>query len=185
LSTAALIVWLITAVFGLVMLAIWVVDGGHGPNRFSPVLIFAHFMLAGSGLIVWVAYLFSDDERLAWVAFGDLVVVGVLGDFTLFRWLRLRRSAAAAAAAAVAAAEGAVPAPAATSVPVGSVFERAAPPAPSVPAPPPATAPRGSGRHGRPQPALRFPLPVVVIHGLLAATTITLVLLSALGVGES
>lgn len=91
-ASAVLVAWLGTAALGLVMLVTWIADGGPGAIRFTPALIFGHFLLAGAGLLVWVAYLFSGTRAPAWVAVGDLGLVALLGDFTLLRWLRLRRT---------------------------------------------------------------------------------------------
>lgn len=145
---AALIVWILTAGGGFVLLATWIAKGGarRGPgdgSRFPPGLIFGHFALAATGLVLWIIYVAVDKDVLAWLAFALLAVVAMLG-FTMFaRWIPTYRESQ----------RRAVPAggPAAT--------EAAGP----------------AERH--------FPVPVVGAHGLLAATTLVLVLLTALGVG--
>ncbi|GAA0993206.1 hypothetical protein GCM10009555_083450 [Acrocarpospora macrocephala] len=133
---AALITWLITAVGGFFMLSIWISRGGlrQRPTHLPVPLIFAHFLLAAAGLIVWIIYVAADVDALAWVAFVILLPVAVLGFTMLARWLQSRQGDAAAADA----------------------------------------------------PAERsFPVPVVIGHGLFAVITLVLVLLTALGVGES
>jgi hypothetical protein len=137
---AALITWVITAGGGFVLLAIWLARGGMRPqqgagNRIRPPLIMSHFLLAATGLVLWIVYLIDDKKTLAWIAFVLLLVVATLG-FAMFAiWLR-RRTAAA-----------------------GSVTE---------------------------QPAEQhFPIAVVGLHGILAATTLVLVFLTAIGVGGS
>jgi hypothetical protein len=141
---AALIAWLITAGGGFVLLAIWLMRGGmqqaqEAGNRIRPPLILSHFLLAAGGLVVWIIFLISDSDALAWIAFAILAVVAVLG-FTMFAiWLRRRQAQTGGAEMAT----------------------------PGVPA------------------EQHFPVPVVGVHGLLAVTTVVLVLLTALDVGSS
>ena len=142
---AALIAWLITAGGGFVLLSIWLARGGMqqaqgADNRIRPPLILSHFLLAAGGLVVWIIFLISDNDALAWIAFAILAVVAVLG-FTMFAiWLR-RRQARTGGGAEIA--------------------------TPGVPA------------------EQHFPVAVVGLHGLLAVTTVVLVLLTALDVGGS
>jgi hypothetical protein len=142
---AALIAWLITAGGGFVLLSIWLARGGmrqaqEAGNQIRPPLILSHFLLAAGGLVVWIIFLISDSDALAWIAFAILAVVAVLG-FTMFAiWLR-RRQARSGGGAEIA--------------------------TPGVPA------------------EQHFPVAVVGVHGLLAVTTVVLVLLTALDVGGS
>jgi manganese efflux pump family protein len=135
---AALITWLLTAGGGFVLLSIWLARGGMkqaaaAGDRIKPPLILTHFLLAATGLVLWIVYAFADSDALAWIAFVLLLIVAVLG-FTMFAiWLRGRRAPVT---------EGAPP-------------ER------------------------------QFPVAIVGLHGLLAATTLVLVLLTAAGVGGS
>ncbi|SRR6266705_3321323 len=94
---AALIAWVVTAGGGFVLLAIWLARGGMqqqiaAGNRIRPPLILSHFLLAASGLVVWVVYLATDSDALAWIAFAVLVVVALLGWTMFFIWLRRRRA---------------------------------------------------------------------------------------------
>ena len=93
---AALITWLLTAAGGFVLLLVWVNRGGmrqkEAGNRIRPPLIMSHFLLAATGLVLWIVYVFSDTDALAWIAFAILVVVALLG-WTMFAiWLRRRRT---------------------------------------------------------------------------------------------
>jgi len=133
---AALISWIVTAAGGFFLLTIWYSRGGmqqREGGRIRAPLILSHFGLAAIGLVLWIIYVATDSEALAWIAFALLLVVAVLG-FTMFAiWWRRRQLGAAAGEAA--------------------------------------------------EPAeQRFPVPVVALHGLLAVTTLILVLLSALEV---
>ncbi len=97
---AALITWLLTAAGGFVLLLVWVNRGGmrqkEPGNRIRPPLIMSHFLLAATGLVLWIVYVFSDTDALAWIAFAILVVVALLG-WTMFAiWLRRRRTMEAA-----------------------------------------------------------------------------------------
>jgi hypothetical protein len=136
-DVAALVAWVLTAGGGFFLFGTWVARGGpqqarSGETRFPPALLFGHLLLAATGLVLWIAYVASDADGLAWAAFVVLLPVALLGFAMLFRWVAERRTAGAASPAA----------------------------------------------------EQRFPVPVVVLHGVLAVTTLVLVLLSAAGVGE-
>src|SRR4051794_2053140 len=98
---AALVTWVITAGGGFVLLAIWLGRGGmkqaaETGSRIRPPPIFSHFLLAATGLVLWIVYLVDDSSTVAWIAFALLLVVALLG-FTMFGiWLK-RRSAGTAA----------------------------------------------------------------------------------------
>lgn len=111
-ATAALVLWLITAVFGATMLAMWARAGGlhaagvttgggtatqtggapaRGGTAFPPALVFGHFLLAVTGLVLWIVFLATGVGPLTWVSFALLVLV-VGGGAVLFgRWSRDRR----------------------------------------------------------------------------------------------
>ena len=141
---AALISWVLTAGGGFVLLSIWLRRGGmrqqqEAGNRIRPPLILSHFLLAATGLVIWIIYLAADKEALAWIAFAILAVVALLG-WTMFAiWARRRQGRAVAA-------------------------EEAS--APGIPA------------------EQHFPVSIVTLHGILAVTTVVLVLLAALDVGS-
>jgi hypothetical protein len=97
---AALITWVITALGGFYMLGTWISRGGvrGGTSRLPVPVIFGHFALAAIGLVVWIIYVISDNDALAWTAFGLLVPVALLGFTMLARWLPVYRDRAAAPA---------------------------------------------------------------------------------------
>jgi len=164
---AALITWVLTAGGGFVMLALWLQGGGIRQSGRSgvipPPLLLGHAALAATGLVVWIIYLASDTDALAWIAFGLLLVVA-LGGFTMLAiWLQQRRGVTTAGPA--------------RGTPAGATGAGSPATAGAGPAPGPGAAP------GRPAEQ-RFPIPVVAGHGLLAATTLVLVLLTAAGVGD-
>jgi hypothetical protein len=133
-SWAALITWVVTAGGGFVLFGIWLKHGGmqqRDRGRIRPALILTHFLLAATGLVLWIIYVASDSSALAWIAFALLLAVALIG-FTMFGiWLAQRRRNDNAAA------------------------------------------------------EQRFPVAIVGLHGLVAATTLVLVLLAAAGVGGS
>jgi hypothetical protein len=139
---AALIAWVVTAGGGFVLLAIWLSRGGmqqgrEPGSRIRPPLILGHFLLAATGLVIWIIYLASDSDALAWIAFAILAVVALLG-WTMFAiWFQRRQRGAVAQA-----------------VDPGTPAEQ------------------------------HFPVSVVALHGLLAVTTVVLVFLTAIGVGD-
>ena len=99
---AALIAWIATAGGGFVMLAIWLSRGGmrqsrEAGTRIRPPLILGHFLLAATGVMIWIVYVATDSDTLAWVAFVLLTVVALLG-FTMFAiWYQRRQRGPAAA----------------------------------------------------------------------------------------
>jgi len=138
----ALVAWILTAGGGFVLLSIWVARGGmqsarEAGSRIRPPLILTHFGLAALGLVLWIIYVATDSDALAWIAFVLLLVVAVLG-FTMFAiWWQRRQQRDVA--------QGADPATPAEQ---------------------------------------HFPVAVVGLHGVLAATTLVLVFLAAIGAGS-
>ena len=93
---AALITWVATAGGGFFMLGLWLKHGGMQQSdrpgaRIRSARILSHFALAAIGLVLWIVYLASDSEALAWVAFALLLVVALLGFSMLAIWLGQRR----------------------------------------------------------------------------------------------
>jgi hypothetical protein len=95
---AALVTWVLTAGGGFALLSVWLSRGGMrqqgaGGNRIRPPLILSHFVLAATGLVVWIVYIAAGSKALAWIAFAILAVVALLG-WTMFAiWFRRRRAA--------------------------------------------------------------------------------------------
>lgn len=142
---AALIAWIVAAIGGFYLLATWIRRGGVRPggtanSNFPPALIFTHFGLAATGLVLWLIYVATHTTALAWTSFGVLVIVAALGFTMLSRWVPVVRGRGS------------------TSNPGGDLMG-------DLPA------------EGH------LPIPAVVAHGLVAVTTLVLVLLGAAGVG--
>ena len=94
---AALIAWVLTAGGGFLLLAQWLRHGGMSQKeggQIRPILILGHFGLAATGLVLWIAYVFTDSDALAWIAFVILVIVALLG-WTMFAiWYQRRQGQA-------------------------------------------------------------------------------------------
>jgi hypothetical protein len=128
----ALIAWIATAAGGSVLGASWVRHGGlRQRSGIRTARLASHVLLAVGGLALWVAFLVTDAEALAWTAVALLVVVVGVGISMLILWLRGHS------------ATGHTELPAETS----------------------------------------FPLPVILAHGLLGATTLLTSALAAAGMG--
>ena len=100
---AALISWIVTAGGGFVLLGLWLRHGGmrqrEPGRRIRPPLILSHFGLAATGLVLWIVYVISDSDVLAWIAFAILVVVAALG-WTMFAiWWQRRQTGMTVASA--------------------------------------------------------------------------------------
>jgi hypothetical protein len=140
---AALILWILTAGGGFIMLGLWLRNGGmrqarETGARIRPPLLFSHFLLAATGLLLWLIYLANGSDIIKWVAFVLLLIVALLGFTMLGIWLSRRRQ--------------------------------------------PATTP---GENIGSLPAeQRFPTSIVALHGVAAATTLVLVFLTNIGVGN-
>jgi manganese efflux pump family protein len=163
-ALVALVTWLATAGAGLYLLAVWLIEYDReyqatAATRLPVPVIGTHALLALAGIVVWTAYLLLDDDVLAWTAVAILACVAALGVTMAVRWFRSYRAVRPAPGAAAAAAR--------SRAVLASTGSRVA------------TAPATAG-HQAVGPERNFPLPVVIGHGLLAAVTITLVLLTTL-----
>jgi hypothetical protein len=165
----ALVAWLATAGAGLYLLAVWLIEYDRdvqaaSATRLPVPVISAHALLAIGGLITWSAYLFLDQQRLAWIAVAAVLGAAVLGLTMAVRWFGVYRETSSPPAELAPPAElspahaGSV---AAQDGPAASPFRLTA--SPAVP------------------PERYFPLSVVITHGVLAVSTVILVLLTALG----
>jgi manganese efflux pump family protein len=83
-SLAALAAWLVTAGLGVSMMARWFVRARRQGSGQQPVLNFAHFGLALTGLLVWISYLATGVTGLAWAGCGLLLAVASLGVTLVF-----------------------------------------------------------------------------------------------------
>src|ERR687884_656641 len=96
----ALATWVLTAGGGFFMLGLWLKHGGMQQSdrpgaRIRAGRILSHFGLAATGLVLWIIYLASDSDVLAWIAFALVAIVALLGFSMLAIWLGPRRQPAA------------------------------------------------------------------------------------------
>jgi hypothetical protein len=159
-STIGLITGVITGGLGLYLLSIWLIEYDRefqsvAATRLPPPVLAGHVLAAGTGLIIWVAYLIWHHNRLAWYTVIALVVAASLGMTMAIRWISVYKAKRAAdrLAARYIAAPAIEYGPGARPADIGP-------------------------------PERNFPLSVVLAHGVFAVATLTLVLLTALGVGR-
>lgn len=145
-STFALYTWMVTILLGLLLLIIFIIEydrdlQNSAATRLPVPVICTHALLGMGGLVLWIAYLLVDAERLAWLTLVILGIAAFLGLTMAGRWVRVRSTA----------------------------------PAPGLARAQKVTIP----------PERNFPVPVVITHGVLAFTTIGLVILTAIGAAGS
>jgi hypothetical protein len=161
-SLAALAAWVLTAAAGSYLLAGWLRPGGLRRRTRAagvpPAVIVSHFALAVAGLGTWIAFVATELAVLAWIAVGLLLLIAGLGMATLVTGL---------------------PEPAAADGPAGHGPQLAMRMAGA------ATAGTATARAATAEEAVpggpRAPVTVIAAHGVLAAATILLVLLAAIG----
>jgi hypothetical protein len=102
LGFATLATWLITVALGSWMMSRWIAHGGLRravSNRgHRPLVNFAHFGLAVTGLLAWIVYLATGLAGVAWAACVLLLPVAGLGMALLSLWLPERSPVTAPAA---------------------------------------------------------------------------------------
>jgi hypothetical protein len=91
LGFAALATWLLDAGSGAYMLGTWIVRGGlrrqrAAGDRLGTGVVFGHFGMATTGLLVWASYLATRWAPLGWLAIGLLMLVIGLGISTVTLW---------------------------------------------------------------------------------------------------
>ena len=180
----ALITWIVTALGGLYLLAIWLIE--YDPDfqraaatRLPVPVVSGHVLFAVGGLVVWLMYLITDKEIFAWSTIAILAFVATFGLTMAVRWIGVYRAGPIRA-----------PAPLMTVPPLGApdAVDQRDPWTPRD-----SWAARTAGSAGWPArpaelavpPERHFPVSVVIAHGVFAVTTIVLVVLTVLGVGHS
>ena len=162
LRLAALAAWVATMLAGSWLLAGWLVHGGlrrrESRGGVPRAVIAGHFTLALAGLGVWIAFVVTGVAAVAWVAVGVILSIAGLGMATL--------------AGGLPGAADAEPGSPGLAVARTIVREAPAREAPAQEAP----ARETSARVGK-------PVALIAVHGALAATTILLVVLAAIGAG--
>src|ERR1039457_3307911 len=103
LGIITLITWLLTASIGAYMFGKLAASGGLRQQRavrdgLPPAVLFGHFSLALTALVVWVSYLATGWVALAWTAVGLLMPTIGLGICTVTLWTPYPRFPAVASA---------------------------------------------------------------------------------------
>ena len=194
---AALIAWLVTAGSGAYVLGSWLSHGGSlrrrtGGTGAPPAVIFGHFGLALTGLVIWIVYLVVGWAALAWIAVGVLLPVAGLGMAALAIGLPGLPSlpglpgrpvpAATGSAVAGRASAGGISASGASAG--GTVTSGAITDSSTTGTTAHTGTTAGAGGPGREVSGKRRLSPLIIVgHGVVAVTTMLLVLLAALGVG--
>src|SRR5215469_2747451 len=93
----ALITWIITALAGLYLLAIWLIE--YDPDfqraaatRLPVPVISGHVLFALGGLALWLTYLITDEDVFAWATIAVLVFVATFGLTMAVRWIGVYRA---------------------------------------------------------------------------------------------
>jgi hypothetical protein len=186
LDLAALAAWVVTVAAGARLLAGWIAHGGlhRRGARVAGVpraVIVGHFTLALAGLGAWIGFLATGVTAVAWAAVAVVLSVAGLGMATLAGGLPEWRPEAPAGPAADPMSGGpatAGPAADAAGATPAADFGRAGQAAASSESA--AAEPGRAAAIGVPAGA---PLAFIALHGALAAATILLVVLAAIGTG--
>jgi hypothetical protein len=93
----ALIAWIITALGGLYLLAIWLIE--YDPDfqraaatRLPVPVISGHVLFALGGLALWLMYLITDKDVFAWGTIAVLAFVATFGLTMAVRWIGVYRA---------------------------------------------------------------------------------------------
>jgi hypothetical protein len=165
-AIAAMIAWVLTASIGAYMLRTWVVRGGLRRQRATrvgvpPAVVFGHAGAALAGLLIWLGFVDTGLELLAWLGITIVACAIALGVCTVTLWTPYPVAAPPATDAAVA--PEATPPAAPGTVTDEMIASLLADPSPA------------SGR-----PRLKMAGLVPVAHGFAALTTFMLAVLAAI-----
>ena len=90
-AIAALIAWVLTASIGVYMLRTWVARGGLRRQRATgvgvpPAVVFGHASAALVGLAIWVGFVKTNWDPLAWIGVALITAAIALGVCTVTLW---------------------------------------------------------------------------------------------------
>jgi hypothetical protein len=165
-AIAAMIAWVLTASIGAYMLRTWVTRGGLRRQRATgvgvpPPVVFGHASAALTGLLLWLGFVGTGLDLLAWLGVTAIACAIALGVCTVTLWTPY--PVAAPPATDAAAAPEATPPAAPGTVTDEMIASLLADPFPA------------SGR-----PRLKMAGLVPVAHGFAALTTFMLAVLAAI-----
>ena len=165
-AIAAMIAWVLTASIGAYMLRTWVTRGGLRRQRATgvgvpPPVVFGHASAAVTGLLIWLGFVDTGLDLLAWLGVTVVACAIALGVCTVTLWTPY--PVAAPPATDAAAATEATPPAAPGTITDEMIASLLADPFPA------------SGR-----PRLKMAGLVPVAHGFAALTTFMLAVLAAI-----
>jgi hypothetical protein len=90
-AIAAMIAWVLTASIGAYMLRTWVTRGGLRRQRTTgagvpPVIVFGHASAAVTGLLIWLGFVDTGLDLLAWLGVAVITGAIALGVCTVTLW---------------------------------------------------------------------------------------------------
>src|SRR5580698_7598210 len=96
-SLIALVTWIMAAAAGLYLLSIWLIEYDKdfqavAATRLPPPVLAAHVSLAGGGLVLWIYYLFYDNDDLGWISAGAVCAAAVFGVVMANGWFSVYRA---------------------------------------------------------------------------------------------
>jgi hypothetical protein len=106
-AIAAMIAWVLTASIGAYMLRTWVTRGGLRRQRATgvgvpPTVVFGHASAALTGLLIWLGFVGTGLDLLAWLGVTVVACAIALGVCTVTLWTPYPVAAPPATDAAVA-----------------------------------------------------------------------------------
>jgi hypothetical protein len=90
-AIAAMIAWVVTASIGIYMLRTWVTRGGLRRQRATgagvpPAVVFGHASAALTGLVIWLGFVDTGLDLLAWLGVTVMTGAIALGVCTVTLW---------------------------------------------------------------------------------------------------
>src|SRR5438876_4569595 len=90
-AIAAMIAWVVTASIGVYMLRTWVTRGGLRRQRATgagvpPAVVFGHASTALTGLLIWLGFVKTRSDLLAWLGVAAVAGAIALGVCTVTLW---------------------------------------------------------------------------------------------------
>jgi hypothetical protein len=90
-AIAAMVAWVVTASIGVYMLRTWVTHGGLRRQRATgagvpPAVVFGHASAALTGLLLWLGFVKTRSDLLAWLGVTVMAGAIALGVCTVALW---------------------------------------------------------------------------------------------------
>src|SRR5947207_12837942 len=90
-AIASMVAWVVTASIGVYMLRTWVTRGGLRRQRATgagvpPAVVFGHASTALTGLLIWLGFVKTRSDLLAWLGVAAVAGAIALGVCTVTLW---------------------------------------------------------------------------------------------------